>query len=148
MSWKVKEGAIDLAKRGRDGERLLRLGLFAWSDVADGQMAGEEPNIWIIKGAWALISSCCLSWSKMRHTGFDKERKACKPPGRWEKGLWGVASRKQGQKGKGKQREERRRRVEREGLFWLFLKNWAAPTTRKPGECQCTNEKRGVGWEF
>lgn len=49
----MKEGAIDLAKRGRGGGRLGgmesdycgRLGLFAWSDVADGQMAGDEPNI-------------------------------------------------------------------------------------------------------
>lgn len=43
--------------------------------------------------------------------------------GKVGKGVMGGLRVENRQKGIGKQREERRRRVEREGLFWLFLKN-------------------------
>lgn len=46
----------------------------AGSDVVDGQMVREEENVWIMK-KWVLISSCCLSWSKIQNIGFDKGRK-------------------------------------------------------------------------
>lgn len=123
-----------------------RLGLFAWSDVADGQMAREEPNIWIIKRAWALISSCCLSWSQMRHTGFDKERKACKPPGRWERGYGGVTSTKRGQQGKAIGGEKEASREGRSFFFCLAFSEKLSSVNDKEAGWMSMHKRETGGW--
>lgn len=53
---------------------LGRFDLLAGSDVVDGQMAGGEGNVWIMK-EWELISSRCLSWSKIPDIEHGWERK-------------------------------------------------------------------------
>lgn len=78
-------------------------------------------------------------WVRQR----EKNRRANGKMGKWVNG--GVRSRRQEQRGK---QRERRRQVERDRLFLDFLGELSSVNDEMPGECQCENEKWGVGEEF
>lgn len=119
-----------------------RLDLFAWSDVADGQMAGAEyMNNKRGRSVDFLLLPQLIKDATLGST--EREKNAC----HWEGGN-GVMGGYEYKTGTTRQSNGRREGGESRGKVFfggLFQTNWAASTTRKPGECQCTNEKRG-GW--
>lgn len=78
-------------------------------------------------------------WVRQR----EESRQATGKVGKWERDQMVGLQVEHG--GKKACQRERRRQVERDGLFLAFLGELSSINDGMPGECQCTNEKSGIG---